>query len=68
VIAAGSVSLAMNAWLQALFRVLHSQPTVVDTIPLLVADIWVPGMSIVFALGILISIYFMWNVRHAKTA
>jgi hypothetical protein len=68
VIAAGAMSLAMNAWLQALFTVLHSQPTVLDTISLLVTDIWVPGMSIVFTLGIFLSLYFMWNVRHSKVA
>lgn len=65
-ITAGAMSLAMTAWLQALFRVLHSQPTVVDTIALLVTDVWVPGMSIVFTLGIFVSLYFMWTVRHPK--
>jgi hypothetical protein len=65
-VAAGSMSLAMNAWLQALFKVVNSQPTVVDTIPILVNDIWIPGMSIVFILGILISLYFMWDVRRRK--
>lgn len=65
-VAAGSMSLAMNAWLQALFKVINSQPTVVDTIPILVNDIWVPGMSTVFILGILISLYFMWDVRRRK--
>jgi hypothetical protein len=38
-----------------------------DTIPMLNGDAWVPAMSIIVVLGMLVSIYFMWNIRHPKT-
>ena len=64
---AGSMALASVIWLQVLFAAKKSNTTLMDTIPLMNGDAWVSGMSVVFVLGVLISLYFMWDVRHPKT-
>jgi biotin transporter BioY len=66
IVSAGSMALATIGWLQTLFAVKNSNTTLMDTIPILNGDAWVSGMSILVVLGMLVSIYFMWNIRHPK--
>ena len=41
--------------------------SLLDTIPLLNADAWVPARFMVHVLGMIISLYFMWDLRRPKT-
>ena len=64
---AGGMASASVAWLQAYAALKNSKATFLDTIPLFNGDVWVLAMSIVLVLGMLISLYFMWDVRRPKT-
>ena len=66
-VSAGSMAFASVAWLQAYAALKNSNATFLDTIPLFNGDVWAPAMSIILVLGMLISLYFMWDVRHPKT-
>lgn len=67
IITAGSMTLAMIIWLKAIFLVLNSRNTVLDVIPFMNGNAWVVGISMMTTVGMLISLYFMWNVRHRET-
>ncbi len=64
---AGFMAVAMVVWLQALFLAKNGTITFLDKISLLGnGDTWILGVSTVLALGMLISLYFMWDVRRFK--
>ena len=65
--AAGSAALASVGWLQAFNEIMDSETTLLSSLPLFGLDFWVLVMSILFLTGILVSLYFMWDVRHPKT-
>lgn len=67
-VAAGATALAMLSWLKGLFLVLNSQNTVLDALPFMNENAWVVGMSIIIFGGMLISFYFMWDVRRRERA
>ena len=67
-IAAGAMALSTTIWLHAFFLAKDSNTTFLDTISLLGnGQEWIPGISILLFLGVFISLYFMWDVRHPKT-
>ena len=63
-VAAGTMASATVIWLRGLFLVLNSQNTVLDALPLMYGSVWVVGVSMITIGGMLISLYFMWDVRH----
>ena len=66
VVAAGFAALIMVAWEQAFFAVTEGTTTALNTVPLIQRGYWVPGTIVLLSMGILISLYFMWGVRHPK--
>lgn len=66
-IPAGAAGLAHIVFLQLMFAAKKSTPTVADNLILLNETFWIWSMSILQIAGILVSLYFMWNVRHAKS-
>ena len=52
-------------FLQVMFAAKKSTPTVADNLLVLNEAFWVWSMSILQIAGVLVSLYFMWNVRHA---
>ena len=67
VIAAGYSTIIMVAWLQAFFAITEAKATALDTILLMQRGYWVLGTIVIQSMGILVSLYFMWNVRLSKT-
>ena len=67
VLAAGYSTIIMVAWLQAFFAITEVKATALDTILLMQRGYWVLGTIVILSMGILISLYFMWGVRHTKT-
>jgi hypothetical protein len=67
-IAAGATVLVTLSWLKALFLVLNNQNTVLDAIPFMNGNAWVVIMSIITIGGMIVSSYFMWDVRRRETA
>ena len=66
-VAGGSAAIASVGWLQAFNEIMDSETTLLSSLPLFGLDFWVLVMSILFLTGILVSLYFMWDVRHPKT-
>ena len=66
-VTAGTMALAVVIWLQGLFLVLNSQNTVLDALPLMNGSVWVVVISMITTVGMLVSLYFMWDVMHRKT-
>jgi hypothetical protein len=67
VVAAVYSSIIMVAWLQAFFALTEAKATALNTILLMQRSYWVPGTIVVLSMGILLSLYFMWSIRHRKT-
>jgi hypothetical protein len=67
VVAAGFMALAMIAWAQALFAISEAKATALDTVFLIQRGYWIETLSILLGTGMIISLYFMWGVRHPKT-
>ena len=67
VLAAGYSTVIMVAWLQAFFAITEVKTTALNMIPLMQRGYWVPGTIVILSMGILVSLYFMWGVRHPKT-
>ena len=61
-VAAGSAATSCVGWLQAFDAIMESKPT----FPNLQRGVWVGGMSVLFAAGLLVSLYFMWDVRKSR--
>ena len=64
VIAAGFMALVMIAWTQALFAITDATATALDTVLFIQRGYWVETFSILLSSGLLMSLYFMWDVRH----
>ena len=67
VFSTGSSLLAEVGYLQAMFIVKESTPTVLDGVLIYDGKFWVPYMASILLVGILVGLYFMWRVRHPKT-
>ena len=67
VISAGSTVMAMFGYLQAQYAIGATKVTVLDSLAVWNADLWLSYMLVTLISGILISLYFMWQVRHPKT-
>ena len=59
-------SLTQLIYIQIMFTVLDSTPTMVQGLWLLNGTFWLWCMAFIQAAGIFISLYFMWSVRHPK--
>ncbi len=66
VISAVAPSLTQIAYIQLMFTILESGPNLGQGITLLNGTFWAWSMSIIQSVGIVISLYFMWSVRHPK--
>jgi hypothetical protein len=67
VVAAGFSAVIMVGWMQAFFAIMEVKPNALDTIPIIQRGYWVPVTTAMLSMGMLISLYFMWGVRHPKT-
>jgi hypothetical protein len=67
VVAAGFSAVIMVGWMQAFFAIMEVKPNALDTIPIIQRGYWVPVTTVMLSMGMLISLYFMWGVRHPKT-
>jgi hypothetical protein len=65
-IAAGSAAISCVGWLQAFDAIMESKPTFLNSLPIFSGGVWVGGMSVLFVAGLLVSLYFMWDVRQAR--
>ena len=66
VVSVGSTVLAMIGSLQAQYAIQGTNDTLLDDFPIWTGGLWIPYMGTILIIGILISLYFMWNVRHSK--
>jgi hypothetical protein len=66
VISSIAPSLTQIAYIQLTFTILESGPNLGQGFTLLNGTFWVWSMSIIQSIGIVISLYFMWSVRHPK--
>ena len=67
-IAAISATLSLLGSVQAWIAIKSATSTVIDTVPIYNSTLWTFMMPVILIPGILISLYFMWNVRAAKIA
>ena len=67
VLAAGAAATAHILWLDILFAVVQTAPTVLDARPLLQGSAWLWGMSIIQIAGILLSLNFLLQIRRRTT-
>jgi hypothetical protein len=67
VVAGGFSAVIMVGWMQAFFAIMEVKPNALDTIPIIQRGYWVPVTTVMLSMGMLISLYFMWGVRHPKT-
>ena len=65
-VATVSMGLTSVLWLQAMFAAKDTNTTFLDSLPFMNGNVWVSGMSIILVLGVFVSLYFMWSVRHPK--
>ena len=52
---------------QAWIVVKRSTSTVIDTVALYNPELWLFTLPVIMFPGVLVSLYFMWNIRHEKT-
>jgi len=64
VVAAGFMALVMIAWTEALFAITDRTSTALDAVGLIQRGYWIETFSILLGAGLLISLYFMWDVRR----
>jgi hypothetical protein len=67
VISAGAPALTQVVYIQVMFTILESGPNLLQGSTLLNETFWVWSMSIIQSAGLLISLNFMWSIRHPKT-
>ena len=66
--AATSTILAQIGYLQAQFTILAVAPNALDDIYLVSAGgLWIPYLGLMQLSGMLLGLYFMWDVKHPKT-
>jgi hypothetical protein len=64
----GAIAAALTcvASVQAWDEIMRDNRTVIDSVPIYASNLWLVMMPALFSAGILVSIYFMWNVRHPR--
>ena len=67
VVSVGSTVLAVIGALQVQYAIQDTKDTVLDRFPIWTGGLWISYMGTILIIGILISLYFMWNVRHSET-
>ena len=65
-VAAGSAAISCIGWLQAFDAIMESKPTFLNALPIFIGGVWVGGVSVLFLTGLLVSLYFMWDVRQDR--
>ena len=63
-VAAGFMVIVMTAWTQSLFAITDSTKTALDAVLLLQRGHWVEALVFLCSTGMLMSLYFMWDVRR----
>lgn len=61
-----SAFMSQIAYVQMQSELLKSAPANLRDLTLVSGDLWIGFMSIVQIAGILVCLFFMWQVRHAK--
>ena len=56
--------LALIGNIQVWTEVAKSTATLLDRLPLMNGDLWIPLLSVTMGIGILAGLYFMWDVRY----
>jgi hypothetical protein len=64
-VAATFMTLVMVAWTQSLFAITDATVTALDTVRLINRGYWVETLLLLCGIGMLMSLYFMWDVRRA---
>ena len=64
VVAAGFMILVMVAWTQGMLAITDSTKTALDAVLLLQRGRWVEALFFLSGTGMLMSLYFMWDVRR----
>lgn len=64
IFSAGSAGLAQIVYIQGMLEVTEKTASVLDNISLWNGLFWVWNMGIIQAVGIFVSLYFMWSIRH----
>ena len=67
IFSAGSAGLAQIVYIHGMLEVTKNTVSVLDNIFLWNGLFWVWNMAFIQAVGIVVSLYFMWSVRHTKT-
>lgn len=67
IFSAGSAGMAQIVYIEGMLEVTAKTPSVLDNLLLWNGLFWVWNMAIIQAVGIFLSLYFMWSVRHPKT-
>ena len=68
IFSAGSAGLAQIVYINRMLEVTEKTASVLDNVFLWNGLFWVWNMAVVQAVGIAVSLYFMWTVRHPKVA
>ena len=66
VVAAGFMILVMTGWTQGMFAITETTATALDAVLLLKRGYWVEALFFLCGTGMLMSLYFMWDVRRQK--
>ena len=66
-ISATIIALSTMASVQAWIAVKRSTSTVIDTVALYNPELWLFTLPVILFPGVLVSLYFMWHIRHEKT-
>ncbi len=67
VTAAISGYMGVLANVQVWGKVADATRTVMDDLPMFDAGLWMIFLATIMILGVFISLYYIWDVRHAKT-
>ena len=68
ILGAGAATLALVANIQVWGEVAATTTSVMDNLPLFRAELWIFSLSTIMTIGVFISLYYMWEVRHQKAA
>lgn len=68
VLSAGSSATALILYLQIVFEISNNTPSILDNILLFNESFWMYYMATILISGIIIAIYFLWNIRRHKLA
>ena len=64
--AGGGAVISMVTYIQGAGAIMNNTPTFLDMLPLYNMGLWMYVLSAISMAGTLISLYFMWGVRHPK--